>query len=132
MDKFEKRLHKISKNHNNAVVIGTVFGNLEMILSIYNTVFVLGENSLSIKAKNLVFRENIEKIDNLTEVDAIFFDLNKIDLLENFKVLWQRNESKVVVEGNDPIGREFSKPFYDTGWGCTSLQGNFHIWEKIK
>jgi hypothetical protein len=48
------------------------------------------------------------------------------------KDFWQRNNSKVIIEGDEPIGREFSKPLYDTGWGCTSKQRVFHVWEKLK
>ena len=131
MDKFEKRLKKISKSCNNALVMGTAFGHLEKILKIYSTVFVIN-NIPAIKAKNLVYRENFDYLDSIIQVSAVFFDLNNLEYLENLKDYWQRNDSIVVIEGNDPIGREFSKPLYDTGWGCTSLQGFFHVWEKIK
>lgn len=132
MDKFEKRLRKISKFTDNSMVVGSAFGNIEKILSIYNTVFVIGQTDLEFKAKNLVYKEDFNNLNHFTEINAIFFDLNKINFLEDFKEIWQRNNSKVVIEGNDCIEREFSKPLYDTGWGCTSLQGFFHVWEKIK
>jgi hypothetical protein len=132
MDKFEKRLRKVSKNTENALVIGTAFGSLEKILSIYRTVFVISEDCPTIKAKNLVYRENFDHLNLLSEINVIFFDLNTVAKLEIIKDFWQRHNSKIVIQGNDPIGREFSKPLYETGWGCTSLQGMFHIWEKMK
>lgn len=132
MDKFEKRLRKISQNTNNAIVLGKVFGNLEKILSIYGTVFIFGNEPPEIKAKNLVYKENFTNLNHITETGVIFFDLTKIHHLEDFKMFWQRNNSKIIIEGNDPIGREFSKPLYDTGWGCTGLHGSFHVWEKMK
>jgi hypothetical protein len=132
MNKFQKRLRKLDKNQINAVVIGTAFGNLENILEIYNTVFVINENLPTVKAKNLVYREDFHNLNAITEVSAIFFDLNQLDRFEMVKDFWQRNNSKVIIEGDEPIGREFSKPLYDTGWGCTSKQGLFHIWEKLK
>jgi hypothetical protein len=125
-------LRKLDKNQINAVVIGTAFGNLENILEIYNTVFVIDENLPTVKAKNLVYREDFHNLNAITEVSAIFFDLNQLDRFEMVKDFWQRNNSKVIIEGDEPIGREFSKPLYDTGWGCTSKQGLFHIWEKLK
>jgi hypothetical protein len=132
MNKFQKRLRKLDKNQINAVVVGTAFGNLENILEIYNTVFVINENLPTVKAKNLVYREDFHNLNAITEVSAIFFDLNQLDRFEMVKDFWQRNNSKVIIEGDEPIGREFSKPLYDTGWGCTSKQGLFHIWEKLK
>jgi hypothetical protein len=132
MNKLQKKLHKLDKNQANAVVIGDAFGNLETILEIYNTVFVIDKNSPTLKAKNLVYRENFDNLNSITEVSAIFFDLNRLDQFEMLKDFWQRNKSKVIIEGDEPIGREFSKPLYDTGWGCTSKQGLFHVWEKLK
>ena len=132
MNKFQKRLSKLDKNQVNAVVIGSAFGYLENILEIYATVFVIDENLPTVKAKNLVYKENFDNLNAITEVSAIFFDLNRLDRFETVKDFWQRNNSKVIIEGDDPIGREFSKPLYDTGWGCTSKQGLFHVWEKLK
>jgi hypothetical protein len=132
MNKFQKRLCKLDKNQVNAVVIGCAFGNIENILEIYATVFVIDENLPSVKAKNLVYRENFHNLNAITEVSAIFFDLSRLDQFEMVKDFWQRNKSKVIIEGDEPIGREFSKPLYDSGWGCTSKQGVFHVWEKLK
>lgn len=132
MNKLQKRLRKLDKNQINAVVIGTAFGNLENVLEIYKTVFVIDENLPSVKAKNLVYKENFDNLNAITEVSAIFFDLNRLDQFTMVKEFWQRNCSKIMIEGDEPIGREFSKPLYDTGWGCTSKQGLFHVWEKLK
>jgi hypothetical protein len=132
MNKFQKRLSKLDKNQINAIVIGTAFGNLENILQIYSTVFVIDDKFPNIKAKNLVYKENFDNLNAITEVSAIFFDLNRLNQFEMVKDFWQRNSSKVIIEGDEPISREFSKPLYDTGWGCTSKQGLFHVWEKLK
>jgi len=132
MDKFQKRVKKISRPNENAVVIGDGFGNLGKILEIFDTVFLIGGQYPAIKAKNLVYKESYHNLHNLTLISAIFFDLKTLDQLEELKTLWQRNNSVVIIEGDDPIGRELSKALYDTGWSCTSLQGFFHVWEKIK
>jgi hypothetical protein len=132
MNKLQKRLRKLDKTQANAVVIGTAFGNLKNILEIYNTVFVIDEHLPTVKAKNLVYKENFDNLNLMTEVGAIFFDLTRLNQFEMVKDLWQRNKSKVIIEGDEPIGREFSRPLYDTGWGCTSKQGLFHVWEKLK
>ena len=132
MDKFEKRLRKLTRNANNALVIGDAFGNLEKIVLIFNTVFVIGNTSPTVKAKNLVYKQNFDHLTSITDTGAIFFNLSEIDKLEMLEDFWQRNNSIILVEGNEPIERNLSKPFYKTGWGCTSLQGLFHVWEKNK
>jgi hypothetical protein len=130
MAEIKKKLRKLSKIQGNALVLGTAFGNIENILTIYNTVFVIDENVPTVKAKNLVYKENFNYLNTITEVSAIFVDLDRLDRVDAVRDCWQRNNSKIIIEGNEPIGRDFSKPLYDTGWGCTSTQGHFHVWEN--
>jgi hypothetical protein len=130
MAEIKKKLRKLSKIQGNALVLGAAFGNIENIVTIYNTVFVIDENIPTAKAKNLVYKENFNYLNMITEVTAIFVDLNRLDRFDAVRDFWQRNNSKIIVEGNEPIGREFSKPLYDTGWRCTSTQGHFHVWEN--
>jgi hypothetical protein len=95
-------------------------------------VFVVDDEPPSAKARNLIYKENFNDLNVLTQVGAIFIDLDKIDQLEILEDFWQRHKSTIFVEGNDCILRHLSKPLFKTGWQCTSLQGIYHVWEKIK
>lgn len=131
MNKIHKRIRKLSRNSTNALVVGEAFGNLSVIIEIFDTVFVVSENMPALRAKNLVYRENISNLNNITDVGAIFYDLNQIGKLEQLQHFWSRNNSNIFIEGNDVIGREHSRPLYDSGWRATSQQGFFHVWEKL-
>ena len=132
MAKFAKRLRKLSSYTENALVVGKAFGNLDQLLEIYTNVFVVDEDQPSAKARNLIYKENFNDLNVLTQVGAIFIDLDKIEKLEILEDFWQRHRSTIFVEGNDCILRHLSKPLFKTGWQCTSLQGIYHVWEKIK
>ena len=132
MAKFAKRLRKLSGYTENALVVGKAFGNLDQLLEIYTNVFVVDDAPPSAKARNLIYKENFDDLNVLTQVGAIFIDLDKIDQLEILEDFWQRHKSTIFVEGNDCILRHLSKPLFKTGWQCTSLQGIYHVWEKIK
>ena len=132
MNKFQKRVSKISRKHTNALVIGKAFGHLIDIVDIYASVFVIDENAAGLKTKNLIYRENIDKLSNITDIGAIFLDLNELNKLELLTTVWQTHSSKIFIEGGTAISREFSQPLYNTGWRCTSLQGIFHVWEQQK
>jgi hypothetical protein len=132
MAKFAKRLRKLSGYTENALVVGKAFGNLDQLLEIYTNVFVVDEDPPSAKARNLIYKENFDDLNVLTQVGAIFIDLDKIDKLDILEDFWQRHKSTIFVEGNDCILRHLSKPLFKTGWQCTSLQGIYHVWEKIK
>lgn len=132
MAKFAKRLRKLSGYTENALVVGKAFGNLDQLLEIYTNVFVVDDDPPSAKARNLIYKENFDDLNVLTQVGAIFIDLDKIDKLDVLEDFWQRHKSTIFVEGNDCILRHLSKPLFKTGWQCTSLQGIYHVWEKIK
>ena len=132
MAKFAKRLRKLSGYTENALVVGKAFGYLDQLLEIYTNVFVVDDDPPSAKARNLIYKENFNDLNVLTQVGAIFIDLDKIDQLEILEDFWQRHKSTIFVEGNDCILRHLSKPLFKTGWQCTSLQGIYHVWEKIK
>jgi hypothetical protein len=132
MNKFQKRVSKISRKHTNALVLGKAFGYLAEILDVYASVFVIDEISNGLKAKNLIYRESIDRLINVTDIGVIFLDLNELDKLEFLMPIWQKHSSTVFVEGESVISREFSLPLYQSGWRCTSLQGIFHVWEQQK
>ena len=132
MAKFAKRLRKLSGYTENALVVGKAFGNLDQLLEIYINVFVIDDSPPAAKARNLIYKENFDDLNVLTQVGAIFIDLDKIDKLDILEDFWQRHRSTIFVEGNDCILRHLSKPLFKTGWQCTSLQGIYHVWEMIK
>ena len=132
MAKFAKRLRKLSGYTENALVVGKAFGYLDQLLEIYTNVFVVDDDPPSAKARNLIYKENFDDLNVLTQVGAIFIDLDKIDKLDILEDFWQRHRSTIFVEGNDCILRHLSKPLFKTGWQCTSLQGIYHVWEQIK
>ena len=132
MNKIKKRLSKLSKNKNNALVIGTAFGQLEQLLDLYSTIFVVNESGTELKARNLIYRQSIERLDSIVNVGAVFFDITHICKLESLQTFWKKNNSLIFIEGGDPLPRDLSKPLYDSGWRCTSLQGAFHVWEQQK
>ena len=132
MNKFQKRLSKLSTNHETAIVIGHGFGYLEQIIEIYNTVFVIGGQPPLLKSKNLIYRENFNKISQIPEVGAIFFDLSEVHRFEEVLLGWQGNRAIIVIEGNEPIDRTLSKFLYNSFYECTGLHGFFHIWELKK
>lgn len=129
MNKFKKRLHKLSRNNANALVLGSAFGMLGQVIEIYDTVFVVSEVQPSIKAKNLIYKENFYKLDHIQNIASIFVDLKETNNLDKIQATWIKHNSIVFVEGNDKIDKFMAKPLYDVGWACTSHQGIFHVWE---
>ena len=132
MTKFQKRILKTREKLENCLLIGEGFGFLEDCLEIFSTVFVINEKTPTIRVKNLIFRNDNDQLSQISEITHIFFDRDKITMLENYQHLWLKHNAVVVIEGDNPIEREFSKSLYGSHWQCTNTLGYFHIWEQIK
>jgi len=132
MNKFTKRLKKLDLVFENALVIGSAFGHLEDLLSLYRTVFVLDRQHPGITAKNLVYREPNSDLHTLDHLTAVFLDLEHKDHIGKFVPAMVRYHPDFFIEGNDVLGREYTKSFYNNGYRAVSQQGLFHIWKKIK
>jgi hypothetical protein len=132
MNKFQKRISKLSKNHETAVVIGHGFGYLDKLIEIFKTVFVISESAPTLKSRNLIYRENFDNLSQITEVSIILFDLSEVHRLLEVSPVWHRNKSIVVIEGNAPIDRSLSTSLYASSYECTGLHGFFHTWELKK
>jgi hypothetical protein len=132
MTKFQKRLHKLSRNHAHALVLGSAFGMIDQVLEIYDTVFVVSADRPSVKAKNLVYKETFVKLDHIQNIASIFVDYNELSNLDKVEALWKNHNSILFIEGGIRIDNVTAKPLYDSGWACTSLQGIFHVWEYYR
>jgi hypothetical protein len=130
MNKFKKRLTKSVGDLQNAVVVGQGFGQLDSIVETFSTVFIFSWDRPNLKAKNLVFRENFNDLDPIRDISSIFIDLDQIQHLEKISQIWHKNKCTVLIEGNDPIGRNMSEPLYRDHFRCTDQQGIYHIWKR--
>ena len=131
MTKLEKRLRKLEKNVDNALIIGSAFGNLEATLSTFNTVFVISTKPRILKAKNLVYKENFEGIEHLGGISMVLIDLDHLTSIEPMQPFFNKNFPLILVEGNDVISRKYSGIFYDRGWRAVEQSKIFHVWKKL-
>lgn len=132
MTKFQKRILKTTEKIENCLIVGQGFGFLEECLEIFKTVFVINEIKPSIRTKNLIFRDDGSDLSQISDITHVIFDRNNINELVMYQTVWNKHNSVVIIEGDEPIGREFSKPLYDTAWNCVDKQGFFHVWKGIK
>lgn len=132
MNKFCKRVSKSVKIEGNALVIGDGFGFISDILSLFSTVFVTLYTNDQIKAKNLVYRESMDDIHILPELTVVFLDLQHKHRLNELENIMIKLKPIFLVEGNDPLEREWTKKFYQLGYRAVDQQGFFHQWKRTQ
>lgn len=131
MTKFQKRLTKILPKMQDCVVFGTAFGNLNEIIPLFNTIFILDKGNERIRAKNVIYISQIKEIMIFTRVNAMFLDLECVEDLQYLPLLTTICKPYILIEGNDVIGRDKSTLLYKHAYRATSQNINFHTWTEI-
>ena len=91
MNKIKKRLSKLSKNTESALVIGTAFGQLEQLFDLYSTIFVVKSSGLTsdmLVCEKIVKNDLLMNIIDEAEVQSnIFVERGKNSALERVERL---------------------------------------------
>lgn len=132
MNKFSKRICKSINLGGNALIVGDGFGFLPDILKLYPSVFVVLNELDRIKARNIIYRDNLDNLHLLPDLNSVFVDLRLKHRLSEFENLMIHAKPIFLIEGNEPLEREWTKKFYATGYRAIDQQGYFHQWKKIQ
>lgn len=132
MNKFAKRLIKSTNRANNAcLILGKGFGYLEEIAGIFKTVFVFSDCDQKFKARNVIYRENLDRITDIGDIDAMLVDMDHTEYLKSCIPLWMRNHCAVIIEKNECLERPAALPLWDNGYRAVEQHGFYHIWKRI-
>jgi hypothetical protein len=130
MSKFKKRLTKPRNDLQTALVLGQGFGYLIEILELFKTVFVIADSRPIIKSKNLVYRENFNNLEVLSDISIIFVDLYCLDQLNNLISVWNKCSPEIIIEGDDVVKLEAVNVLRSHSYQPVAQEGIFHVWNK--
>ena len=131
MTKLEKRLKKLQKHPDNALVIGSGFDDFEACLKTYRTVFLVTLGPRKFRAKNLIYREDLVGVEHLTDISVILIDLDHLSIIEPLASFLNKCHPIILVQGNDVIPQKYSRVFYERGWRAIDQSKIFHVWKKL-
>jgi hypothetical protein len=131
MNKFAKRLIKTNKSHNACFVLGNGFGRLEDVAAVFRTVFIFNANGIKPKARNIVYREDLDRIGDIADIEAMLVDLDHTHYLKQCVPLWIKNHCSVLIEHNDCLERPAALPLWDNGYRALEQHGFYHVWKRI-
>lgn len=129
MGKFSKRIKKVNKHYRNGLVLGSAFGHLEELLETTSTIFVLFPKDDTIRRKNLIYRENLESLYILNDIDFVFIDKDMVNLIPELKPLWKKVNCLLIVEGDPSTSMEQNKFLKKERYQIIDIGKNWHIWK---
>jgi hypothetical protein len=131
MSKFYKRIKKTCgvKDLTNVLVVGSAFGNLDDLLETFTTVFVLLPFDSTIKRRNLVYRQGLDNIEAMVDIDAIFIERRSIKVIKTLYPIWQRWKPTLFIEGEEIISKEDTKPLTLSNYRLIDTQKGLQVWK---
>lgn len=130
MADFAKRIRKTVKKPKNALVLGSALGHLEKISEIFNSVFVVNGEFGTVRKKNIIYRENFENLENISEIDFVFIDKNRIDDLYELRSFLKRTHPYVLTEDHDSIKKEHTKFFREFQYQVEDIAKGYYVWKN--
>jgi len=129
MGKFSKRIKKVNKHYRNGLVLGSAFGNMEDLLENTSTIFLTFPKDETLRRKNLIYREDLESIHALYDIDFVFIDKDLVHLIPELRPLWKRIQCLLIVEGDPSTSMEFNKFLRKERFQIIEIGKNWHIWK---
>ena len=109
MSKFTKRILKNIKKPKNALVFGQGLDRMQEISDIFQTLFIIEAKEKFFLGRNVIYRENIENIETLPDIDYIFIDKDKLDYVFSLHVVIRRWSPFILTEGIEEWTSEHTK-----------------------
>jgi hypothetical protein len=129
MSKFAKRMKKINKNFRNVLVIGSAFGNLQDLIDTAQTVFVVYPKDDTVRAKNLIYREELDSANILTDIDFVFIDEEYVHVLPNLQQLWRCAIATIMIEGSVGNSVDYYKFMKSLRYQVIDIRKDYHVWQ---
>lgn len=129
MTTLSKKIQKTKKPTRNCLVLGSLFGNLEEIVNVFDSVFVVTADDVSLRRKNLIYRETIESVSILPDIDFIFIDRKYFSRIEELLQIWRRHRPLILTEGNEAPPKDIIKFLKNENYYVTWVDKKFCLLE---
>lgn len=129
MSKFVKRIKKLNKAARNVLIVGQGWGNLQDVIDSYSSIFLIDDENRLVRAKNVVYRENFDNLNQLQDVDLVLLDLDHENHINDFIILLQRWSSILLIEGPELISKENQKLLKSNRYEIVEVQKRYYVWK---
>jgi hypothetical protein len=130
MSKFTKRILKNIKKPKNALVFGQGLDRMQEISDIFQTLFIIEAKEKFFLGRNVIYRENIENIETLPDIDYIFIDKDKLDYVFSLHVVIRRWSPFILTEGIEEWTSEHTKFLRNKRYRAIDYTKEFYVWKN--
>jgi hypothetical protein len=131
MSKNIKRIQKLKKYPINALALGTAFGALSEYIGLFSTIFVIDEFTERQRHRTIVYRDNIESLSLLVDIDIIFVDTVYFAELKNLHAVWRKSQPIILTQGTELPDKKIHRLLNSEGYWAVESIKQYMIW-KLK
>lgn len=132
MSKFSTTLRKSKKSNDNCLVIGSGFGFFTDIVSFFRSTFIVAGDNISVRAKNIIYKENFVDFYTFPNIDFIFIDFNKLEMIKEIQDVIVRSRPLIYIGHGNYLDKELVKYFQKLGLELVHINKKFQIWQAKK
>jgi hypothetical protein len=129
MSKQTKRINKIKKNPKNALVVGSAFGELNQYVDVFSTTFVWQSSGDKLRRKTVVYRDTVESLNQLAEIDFIFIDKDHFAEIKNLHSVWRKSKSVILTQGTTFTEKALQKFLNSEHYYAVEVTKQYMIWK---
>lgn len=129
MSKFVKRIKKLNKAARNVLIVGQGWGNLQDVIDSYSSIFLIDDEKRLVRAKNLIYREDFNNLNQLQDVDLVLLDLDHENHINDVIILLKRWSSILLIEGPELISKENQKLLKSNRYEIVEVQKRYYVWK---
>jgi hypothetical protein len=132
MTKFVKKITKGDKAHENCLVLGNVWGNLDDVVEVFNTVFMLNEGEQPIRRKNVVYRQDFEDVSVLPYITSVFIDFGQLDKIIKIENVIKKFRLSAYIGHGYHLDNHYHRFFNSRGYELVEMNKNYQVWKTKK
>jgi hypothetical protein len=96
----------------------------------FKTVFII-DHVRHLKRKNVIYRENLDSLSEIMDIDVIFLDADQLENLKKFQGVWKKSKSMLYIEG--PLPHISFQNFLRTeNFEMIEITKDYTIWKQKK
>lgn len=129
MSKHIKRINKIKKNPRNALVVGSAFGELNQYVDVFSTTFVWRSAGEKLRCKTVVYRNTVESLNQLAEIDFIFIDKDHFAEISHLYNVWRKSKSVILTQGPTFVQSTLQRFLNSEHYYAVEVTKQYMIWK---
>ena len=132
MSKLIKRIRKSTKNLENCLVVGNVWGEFSHIVEHFRNVFVKKTDKPYVRSRNVVVRAEFSEMALYSQIDFVFVDRDCLEYLQSVEKVFTHFSPLIYIGYGEFLDKEYSAYLNSLSYEIVELRKEYQVWKRKK